>query len=136
MNSRRTILTSARYPLALDLRYKAVSGDVTIFGSGRTSLMSSTELIFGSDQCLEEGMKAEISVAWPVLLDGRVRLQLVIEGAITRSEAGLTAMQIWKYHYRTRGSWAQEETRERIPMGLPVPPAHSLVTENTLAARA
>ena len=136
MNSRRAILTSARYPLALQLRYKAVSAEVTIFGTGRTSLISSTELIFSADQCLEGGMKAEISIAWPVLLDGRVRLQLVIEGAIARSEAGLTKVQIWKYHYRTRGQWAQEETRERIPMGLPVPPAHSLVTENTLGARA
>ena len=136
MNSHRTILTSARYPLALQLRYKAVSADMTIFGTGRTSLMSSTELIFGADQRLEEGMKAEISIAWPVLLDGRVRLQLVIEGAIARSEGGLTAVQIWKYHYRTRGLWAQEEALERIPMGLPVPPAHSLVRENTLGARA
>ena len=136
MNSRRTILTSARYPLALELRYKAVSADMTIFGTGRTSLMSSTELIFGADQRLEEGMKAEISIAWPVLLDGRVRLQLVIDGAIARSEGGLTAVQIWKYHYRTRGPWAQEEALERIPMGLPVPPAHSLVRENTLGARA
>ena len=136
MNSRRAILTSARYPLALQLRYKAVSAEVTIFGTGRTSLISSTELIFSADQCLEGGMKAEISIAWPVLLDGRVRLQLVIDGTIVRSDAGLTAVQIWKYHYRTRGPWAQEETRERIPMGLPVPPAHSLVRENTLEARA
>jgi hypothetical protein len=136
VNSRRSILTSARYPLALQLRYKAVSNDVTIFGTGRTNLMSSTELIFGADQCLEEGMKAEISIAWPVLLDGRVRLQLVIEGAIARSQAGLTAVQIWKYHYRTRGPWGQEKPRERIPMDLPVLPARSLVMENTLGARA
>jgi hypothetical protein len=109
---------------------------MTIFGTGRTSLMSSTELIFSADQRLEQGMKAEISIAWPVLLDGRVRLQLVIDGAIARSEGGLTAVQIWKYRYRTRGPWAQEEALERIPMGLPVPPAHNLVRENTLGAHA
>jgi hypothetical protein len=109
---------------------------MTIFGTGRTNLMSSTELIFGADQRLEPGMMTEISIAWPVLLDGRVRLQLVIEGAIVRSEAGLTAVQIWKYHYRTRGPWAQEETRQPIPMGLPALPAQSLVMENTLGARA
>jgi hypothetical protein len=136
VNSRKAILSSAKYPLALQLRYKAVSADATIFGTGRTNMMSSAELIFSADQCLEGGMKAEISIAWPVLLDGRVRLQLVIDGAIVRSEAGLTAVQIWKYHYRTRGPWAQEENRERIPLGLPVPPAQSLVMEHTLGARA
>jgi hypothetical protein len=109
---------------------------MTIFGTGRTDLMSSTELIFSADQRLEQGMKAEISIAWPVLLDGRVRLQLVIDGAIARSEAGRTAVEIWKYHYRTRGPWAQEETGERIPMGLPALPADSLVMENTLRASA
>jgi len=136
VNSRIAGHTSALYPLALQLRYKAVSRDMTIFGTGRTSRMSSTELIFTADQSLEAGMKAEISIAWPVLLDSRVRLQLVIDGTITRSKTGLIAVQIGKYHYRTRGPWAQEETREPIPADLPALPAHRLVLEHTLGAHA
>ena len=36
---------------------------------------------------LKPGMNAEIAIAWPFLLDGRLRLQLVLEGTITRSLA-------------------------------------------------
>jgi hypothetical protein len=99
-----------RFPLSLQLRYKAVSRDMALFGVGRTNLMSSTELIFTSEQSIEPGMTAEISIAWPVLLDNSVRLQLILEGAIVRSEGRIAQVRIAKYYYKTRGAWADVET--------------------------
>jgi len=111
------------------MRYKAASGEVTVFGLGRTSKMSSTELTFSADQFLEVGMKAEISIAWPVLLDNRVRLQLVVEGAVVRNDGDLCAVEIWKYHYRTRGPWTQTESADRVPLELPLASVNHLPAE-------
>ena len=99
-----------RFPVAMQLRYKAISRDMALFGVGRTSLMSSTELIFTSEHSMEPGMTAEISIAWPVLLDNRVRLQLILEGAIVRSEGRVAQVRIAKYYYKTRGAWGDAET--------------------------
>jgi hypothetical protein len=99
-----------RFPVAMQLRYKAVSRDMALFGVGRTNLMSSTEVIFTSEHSMEPGMTAEISIAWPVLLDNRVRLQLILEGAIVRSEGRIVQVRIAKYYYKTRGAWGDAET--------------------------
>jgi hypothetical protein len=99
---------SIRFPLTLQLRYKAFSADMAILGTGQTKLISSTELIFTSDQPIEAGMQAEICVAWPALLDGRVRLQLILKTIIVRSAGPVAAARISKYDYRTRGPWQTE----------------------------
>jgi hypothetical protein len=66
-------------------------------------MMSSKDIIFAPGDGLEPGMKAEIAVAWPFLLDGRIRLQLVLEVRITGSHDGVTEARIVAYHFRTRG---------------------------------
>lgn len=99
-----------RFPVSMQLRYKAVSRDMALYGVGRTNLMSSTELIFTSEHPMEPGMTAEISIAWPVLLDNRVRLQLILECAIVRSEGRVAQARIAKYYYKTRGAWGDAET--------------------------
>jgi len=110
-----------RFPLGFQLRYKAASTDMAVFGVGRTNVISSTELFFTAEHALECGMKAEIYVAWPVLLDGRARLQLILEGNITRTEGRLAALTINKYYFRTRGPWsdaeqAEAQTSDRLPV--------------------
>jgi len=98
-----------RYSIALELRFKAAAGDQKICGTGRTTYMNSRELVFTSDRPLEPGMQAELAVAWPFLLDGRVRLQLVLQGVITHSQYGQVEARITRYHFRTRGEWEQPE---------------------------
>jgi hypothetical protein len=109
----------ARYPVELPLRYKAVSAETAAFGVGRTSFMGSLELLFAGDQPLEPGMKAEIWIAWPVLLDGRVRLQLVVEGKVVGIQDGLNVVSILKHHYRTRGTSEQSENGQRMLAVMP-----------------
>jgi hypothetical protein len=65
--------------------------------------MSSREITFGAGNELKPGMKAEISVAWPRLLDSRIRLQLVLEATITSAEDGVAEARILAYDFRTRG---------------------------------
>ena len=79
-----------RYPIPLQLRYKAQTKHGPLYGFGQTTMMSSREIIFGGANELEAGMKAEIAVAWPRLLDGRIRLQLALEATITGCQDGVT----------------------------------------------
>ena len=92
-----------RYPISLQLRYKATSKQGPLYGFGETRMMSSKDIIFGGGDGLKPGMKAEIAVAWPRLLDGHIRLQLVLEATITGSQDGVTEARILAYHFRTRG---------------------------------
>jgi hypothetical protein len=91
-----------RYPIPFELRYKATSRNGTVHGFGRSKIISSKEIIFEPADGLEAGMKAEIAIAWPFLLDGHIRLQLVLEAAITRTETGTAEARIFSYHFRTR----------------------------------
>jgi hypothetical protein len=65
-------------------------------------MISSKDIVFGPATGLERGMKAEIAIAWPFLLDGHIRLQLVLEATITGSEDGAAEARILSYHFRTR----------------------------------
>jgi hypothetical protein len=67
-----------RYPISLQLSYKATSDYRKVHGFGETRMMSSRDIIFGTSDGLQPGMEAEIAVAWPFLLDGRIRLQLML----------------------------------------------------------
>jgi hypothetical protein len=66
-------------------------------------MISSKDIVFGGDDGLKAGMKAEIAVAWPLLLDSHIRLQLILEATITGSQDGVAEARIRAYHFRTRG---------------------------------
>ena len=90
------------YSVSLQLRYKATSILGPVEGLGQTILMSSQDIIFAPGDGLKPGMAAEIAVAWPLLLDGHIRLQLVLETAIIGGQDGLAEARILAYHFRTR----------------------------------
>ena len=73
-----------------------------VLGFGETRIMSSTDIIFVASDGLKLGMKAEIAVAWPFLLDGRVPLQLVLDTTITGTEDGVAEARILAYDFHTR----------------------------------
>jgi len=93
-----------QFPLVLPLKYKAVSPKgKAISGTGFTVLLSSTDIIFSADQPVRRGVRCELSIAWPVLLETHIRLQLVLRSVITRSEGQFVIARISKYEFRTRG---------------------------------
>lgn len=92
----------ARFRLALQVRY-AVTGRVpTEAGVGRTIDMSSSGLRFNADKPLETGQRLDVSIDWPVLLDGGVQLQLIVSGTVVRSNGIETALRIERHEFRTR----------------------------------
>jgi hypothetical protein len=87
------------------MRYKASFADGSVSGVSRTKWIGSKEIAFSAGGDLQEQMRAVISIAWPYLLEDRVRLQLSIEGIVTRIEEGVAVASISTYHFRTRGDW-------------------------------
>jgi hypothetical protein len=63
-------------------------------------------IVFGADQPLGSGVQCEISIACPVLLENRIRLQLVLQSVITRSKCQFVIRRVPKCEFRTqvRGS--------------------------------
>jgi len=89
------------YPIPLQLRYKATSKHGIVLGFGQTRMISSQDIIFAAGDELKPGMEAQIALAWPFLLDGRVPLQLVLDTTITGSRDGVAEARIWAYDFRT-----------------------------------
>jgi hypothetical protein len=65
-------------------------------------MMSSRDISFATGDGLKARMDAEIVVAWPRLLDDRIRLQLVLQVTITGSQTNVTEARIRAYDFRTR----------------------------------
>ena len=98
-----------QFPLVLPLKYKTISPKgKAISGTGTTVLLGSTDIVFSTDQPVTRGVRCEISIAWPVLLQTHIRLQLVLQSVITRNEGQFVIARISKYEFRTRGPWEED----------------------------
>lgn len=73
-----------------------------LLGFGQTTMMSSQDIVFAANDGLKPGMEAQIALAWPFLLDGRIPLQLVLDASITGSHDGVADARIWAYDFRIR----------------------------------
>jgi hypothetical protein len=95
---------STRFPLAIEVRY-ALTGcrERRKTGSGQTIDLSGSGLSFTADRPLLTGQQLEVAVAWPVLLDGGVQLQLTMSGEVVRTNGTLTALKIQRHEFKTRG---------------------------------
>lgn len=96
--------SSDRFPIERDLRYRVLSKRSSeSAGTGRTINMSSSGLLFTTDQLLLPGRRLEVSVSWPAQLDNRCALKLVARGRVVRCEPGMAALEIHQYEFRTAG---------------------------------
>jgi len=97
--------TSDRFPIERELRYKVLNKkNGEDGGSGRTVNMSSTGVLFVTDQLLLPGRRVEVSISWPAQLNNRVALRLVARGRVVRSDEGRAAMEIQQYEFRTHAA--------------------------------
>jgi PilZ domain-containing protein len=92
---------NARFPLTLGVRY-AAAGQPASMGTGRTIDISSSGLRFSVEAPLQAGQRIDVYIDWPVLLEGGVKLQLVVWGEVVRTDGGEAALQIQKHDFRTR----------------------------------
>jgi PilZ domain len=91
-----------RYPLDLTLSYRSLETPEVIIRGGRALNMSSSGIAFTSDDALRVGTLVELSISWPVLLDGNCYLKLVVEGDVVRRGKGCAALKVKRWEFRTR----------------------------------
>jgi hypothetical protein len=92
-----------RYTVELDLRYKVTWRQQVLHeGSGKTCDFSRNGVFFRADQALPKGLAVELSIDWPMLLDGVCPLQLRISGKVLRSSEAGSAVKIMRHWFCTR----------------------------------
>ena len=96
---------AARFPIVREVRYKILNRrSVEETGFGSTIDMSSNGVLFTADRDLRPGMRLEVSISWPVALNGQVPLKLVARGRVVRSAEGIAAIEITQREFRTQAS--------------------------------
>jgi hypothetical protein len=104
---------SVRFPLNLEVRYSVVGhSGAAEDGSGRTIDVSTAGLSFTADRPLSIGQRLDLSIEWPVLLDGGVQLQLVTSGVVVRSTGVVVALRIARPEFKTRRAGLKVEPRQ------------------------
>lgn len=95
--------SSARYPLELRLQFRGLGRGNACTGVGRTMNISSQGILVrpASDAAVALGSKLETVLEWPALLDGAVRLQLVVIGRVVRQDLHGFAVEFKRHDFRT-----------------------------------
>jgi hypothetical protein len=63
--------------------------------------ISSTGLLFTTNEPVRTGQGIEACISWPVCLDRRVPLKLVIKGSIVRNSGDQSAVCFERYEFKT-----------------------------------
>ena len=95
--------TKARYPVKLTVRYRTIGRSNIVNGVGQTLNMSSGGLLVSAEHEMPAGLRLEVNVEWPLLLNGTVPLQLVAHGKVVRGEGSEFAVAFAQYQFRTMG---------------------------------
>lgn len=68
--------------------------------------MSSSSLVIASQHEVPFGLRIEIHLDWPSLLEATIPLKLVVTGRVTLSEGPLFGVEFSTYQFRTKKSRA------------------------------
>jgi len=99
INDRRA---SRRFPLRLAVKYRRVgSSSISNWISSESLNISSSGLLFTTNEAVLPGQSIEAFIAWPVCLDNRIPLKLVIKGSIVRKTGDHTAICFERYEFKT-----------------------------------
>ena len=94
---------STRFALALEVRHTISGYRAPVeTGSGRTINLSGSGLSLIAEKPLSTGQELDVSIDWPVLLDGDTRLQLIMSGVVVRTNGTAIALKIRRHEFRTR----------------------------------
>ena len=102
----------SRYPVSLELSYKGLNGNGKgkLTGRGKTINVSSSGILFATEQPLLVNADVELMLRWPVLLNNEVPLQLKVSGKVMRTDGSRAAIEISHYEFRisARGAKAAD----------------------------
>ena len=93
--------SKVRFPLELRVRYRSLAPRCPAAGTGVVVNMSRSGVLVSSEHGVSEGVRVELSIEWPSLLDGRVPLQVVTVGRVVRCEPSRFAVVLARYQFRT-----------------------------------
>ena len=103
------------FPITSELDYRLVEpAGVSVRGRGWTQAMSSTAVWLESDRVLRVGVLIELAVAWPVRLDNKIPLRLIIHGRTVSAEGNYAKVEILRHEFRTRAV-APKDGQHRLP---------------------
>src|SRR5260370_42416751 len=75
-----------RFRIDQEVKYKMLYGQrIAETGVGRTMNISSGGVWFSTENMLTSGMPVELSMNWPVLLNGSCPLKLIVYGSVGRT---------------------------------------------------
>ena len=96
---------SKRFPVQQGIQYRVIDHwDGKLTGAGLTLDMSGSGIRFSIQDGIPLGRIVEVSVDWPVRLDGTCPLKVIVVGRVVRSEPSWAALSILQYEFRTKGS--------------------------------
>ncbi|HSM77611.1 MAG TPA: hypothetical protein VLT57_08300 [Bryobacteraceae bacterium] len=92
-----------RFAIGLDLQFREIGdGPNPVQGGGKTVDISSDAILFTPDCDVNPGTRLEVSVAWPVRLDGRIALKFVARGVVMGYRKPNAVVAIQYYEFRTQ----------------------------------
>jgi hypothetical protein len=104
MNDKNGTNFTRRYPLTFGVRYVTAEPGPGRPGAGETVWMSGKEVAFLAKGPATVGDKVAMYIEWPVLLQGEVPLQLIVNAEIVQRSGPLSVARMIKYEFRTRGA--------------------------------
>lgn len=98
---------SERMPIEREVQYRVLSKrDGETVAAGKTLNISSSGVLFTTDQMLLPGRRLELAISWPAQLDNKCALKLVARGRVVRFEDGCAALEIMQHEFRTKATRA------------------------------
>ena len=93
-----------RFPVKLDARYKVVDEAGAHIGLAKTINVSRSGVLIEAEIAVAAGRRVELWIYWPVQLDGKCGLQLVVSGRVAWCDGTWIGIQTEKnYGFRTTG---------------------------------
>jgi hypothetical protein len=90
-----------RFPLDLRVRYRTLGRANSFTGVGWIVNISGGGALVACQHEIRADTRIELNIEWPVLLDGRVPLQLFTVGRVVRSKAFSIAVAVGTFQFRT-----------------------------------
>src|SRR5208282_5709825 len=94
---------SERMAIEQEVHYRVLNKkDGEIKADGKTVNISSSGVLFTTQQPLLPGRQVELDINWPAQLDNKCNLKLVARGRVVRLDGGRAALEILQHEFRTK----------------------------------
>jgi hypothetical protein len=96
---------AARYDLQLQLRYRVIEGNRSIWrGTGLTADISRTGIRFVAPRPVPVNARMELTIDWPVRFGGMYPMELSINGSVLRCEGTEVVVKVASWQFRVAAS--------------------------------